>query len=166
MSGTFVCWACKNKYASIFKEEHHAIPQAAGGTQKDIVSLCSKCHRGLHSVASAMASKSKRRTLDLAVNSFGEDEDTRKRIKELAALVVKHMQKLKEGSQGKTTRPVTVEIPISIHKGLTFLAKDSGLSIKDFVIQIVFDKVLGKFPSLKEGEILRYKNDKSRKNKT
>jgi hypothetical protein len=51
------CWVCGSRFTDVNppgkenREEHHIIPQAAGGTDGPTVSLCDKHHTALHKIA-------------------------------------------------------------------------------------------------------------------
>ncbi len=137
---TFNCYACRTETPEAFGHEHHKIPQAAGGTDKDIVLLCSGCHNYSHSVAYAVLNPKRRNEIDNLLLYF-KDEDTRARIAELAYTVAKEMTLKADG--GKVIEGEEKQVFFHLDRNdylkLLFAAKDRRMSVVNYVKGIVLE---------------------------
>jgi len=84
------CWVCSKRFKTSVppgpanREDHHMIPQNAGGTDGPQVSLCDSHHTVIHKIASrSKAGKQFKEFLN------GEDETSIKKLLWLASLIVK-----------------------------------------------------------------------------
>jgi hypothetical protein len=138
MSKTFNCYACQVETPDAFGHQHHKIPQSAGGTDKDIVLLCSGCHAQIHAVAYAVLNPKRHKEIDELLLYF-KDEGTRSRIAELAYTVAKELTLKADGGKILENEEKTVQFVMKKqdYLKLLFAAKDHRLSVQNFVLGIV-----------------------------
>jgi hypothetical protein len=137
-TGTFNCYACTTETPKAFGHEHHKIPQSAGGTDKDIVLLCSGCHAQIHAVSYAVLNPKRHKEVEELLLYF-KDEGTRSRIAELSYTVAKEMTLKADGSKFIEGEEKTVAFTMEKqdYLKLLFAAKDRRMSVVNFVKGIV-----------------------------
>jgi len=135
---SFLCYACRKDTPDAFGHQHHKVPQAAGGTDKDIVLLCNGCHPQIHSVAYAVLNPKRKKEIDEMLLYF-KDEGTRSRIAELAYVAAKEMTLKADGGKILEDEEKTVQFVMKKqdYLRLLFAAKDHRLSVQNYVTGIV-----------------------------
>jgi hypothetical protein len=137
---TVSCYCCPmgNITPKSFAHQHHKIPQAAGGTDKDLVWLCAGCHAYTHSIAYMILNPKRTKDVSSALLFF-KDPLQQKRIAELANLVAQEMAMKADGLKDleDLEKPVSFTLRKEDYLKLMFAAKDSRISISDFAKQAV-----------------------------
>ena len=137
MAKVFNCYACRKEYPTAFGHQHHLIPQAAGGTDKDIVWLDSGCHAMAHSLAYMVMNPKRITELDQALTHF-TDEDHRQKMAELANTVAQEMLAKSEGDKMGIVvkKKVLIELEETEHLRYLTMARDRRMSIVNFFIAL------------------------------
>ena len=134
------CYCCPtgNTRPKNASDAHHKIPQAAGGTDKDLVWLCPNCHDFLHRLAKMLASQDRVKEVS-AMLAFLTDEGQKKRIAELANLVAQYMNYKQEGlvDLDELEFPVSFVLNKDEHAKLRAAGIDSRLGMQGFAKQAV-----------------------------
>lgn len=154
---TITCYVCHSTVPMELAHEHHRRPQAAGGTDADVINLCSGCHDNLHRVATMMMNPKRAGQVEDVVKMAYGSEGGRRRLLELARLVVQWMVRKRDG---KLTDPnaeveLVLMVPAHIKAGLQVMAADivrkgrpTGVSafLRHHIINLVYQR----FPQLRE----------------
>ena len=154
----FVCYLCEEQYPTEFKNDHHKIPQAAGGDDKDIVHLCSGCHQTLHAIANVMKNPTKTGLVDDFIIRYFETPEQQVRCRDLAVLIVKYLSFKQEGLLDLSQVMITVPVPLShiYHAALRTLANehrdpDTGrrkMGMANYLSRLVKDHLQKAYPKL------------------
>ena len=139
----FICYACSQETPDAFKHEHHKVPLAAGGTDKDLVSICASCHTSTHSIAYMVLNPKRTHEIDETLLYY-KSADTRKKIAELAYTVAREMTlKSEAGTKNLEAEEKTVTFTTDKQQYLKilFAAKDRRMSVANFVKMVVLQQV-------------------------
>jgi hypothetical protein len=142
MSGSFICYACGDVKALAHRDEHHRIPQSAGGTDADKIDLCKMCHQGLHALAYAFKNPKRKGEIDHILSAWARQE-TKAKIAELAMFVVKAEVAKADTPENFEDEEKTITFPLTKKEYLKilFAAKDRRVSVSNFVKDIVLKQV-------------------------
>lgn len=155
------CHVCVTSVPREFAHEHHERPQAAGGTDEDIIFLCSGCHNNVHQIANMLMGP-KAGQAEATIKSFSlyaASLHSQRRCMQLAMEVVKWLQ-LKRAGQLKSDENEDVEVvmflPLKIRNALQAEADamrhpKSGrrVGMSRLATNIVSDWVYRKYPKLR-----------------
>jgi hypothetical protein len=149
------CKVCGDAVPAVFEHQHHEIPQAAGGSDGPLASLCAGCHATLHRVADMLMSKRAGLADDAAKIAY-PDPAVRERLFDLANMVVEYMT-LKRDGQVESDQPIKVmiELPREVKFAAQILANDHKgptgrrLGLAPFITALVKQEVYRRYPHLK-----------------
>ena len=144
---TFICSACSTETPLCFKHDHHEIPQAAGGTDKDIIAICSSCHTRIHSLAYMLLNPKRMHEVEGVLELAYDSYTARRRVISLADTVAKEMAaKADEDPElNNGDRSIQITVNKDFYYKLLFAAKDRRLSVtklcKGFIVDGI-DKLI------------------------
>lgn len=149
------CRVCNDVVPVTFEQQHHVIPQAAGGKDGQKVQLCSGCHANLHRLADMMCSGKAGLAEDSAAIAY-PDPKTRERAFALAKTVVEYMV-LKRDGKVETDQPcrVMIELPIPVKLAAQMIANDHRgpkgrkLGLATWIAALVKAEVYRRYPHLR-----------------
>jgi hypothetical protein len=153
--GVIRCHVCTSVVPVTFEQQHHVVPQAAGGRDGRTVQLCSGCHADLHRLADMMLGGRAGLAEDSAAIAY-PDPKIRERAFALAKTVTEYMV-LKRDGKVETGHPVRlmIELPIPIKLAAQMIANDhsgpSGrkLGLASWIAALVKREVLTRYPHLR-----------------
>lgn len=139
------CPLCKN--SMILVNEHHIIPQAAGGSTGPTIYICAMCHDGLHQCAIKVLAGNTAEANHIADNLFSD----KKLAQRLIESIVQFTLKKKEGqvSEDILNYKLMLVVPGSWKKYIKILAKDSKTSIVNYIMNLIFREIKKNFPNFK-----------------
>ena len=125
-------------------DKHHKIPQAAGGTDKDLVWLSKGAHQNLHMIAHAILNPKRQHEVEALIKaSYPTDHEAQERLAELASLVARYMhQKADSGEfyEGEQ-KMLQCEVDTDTWQRIFFAAKDRKLSLAAWTKEAVLEKL-------------------------
>jgi len=149
------CKVCLAAVPSTFEQEHHEIPQAAGGRTGPVASLCANCHHNLHRVADMLMSNRAGLAEDSVAIMYA-DPGTRERLFALANITVEFLTLKKDGKlEGDEPVSVMIELPPQIKLAAQVIANDHRgatgrkLGLATWISSLVKREVYAKYPHLK-----------------
>lgn len=149
------CHVCAAVVPITFEQEHHVVPQAAGGKDGPTAQLCAGCHHALHRLADMMRSGKAGLAEDSAAIAY-PDPKVRERAFALAKTVVEFMV-LKRDGQVETNQPcrVMIELPIPVKLAAQMIANDHRgpkgrkLGLAAWIAGLVKREVYNRYPHLR-----------------
>lgn len=137
-----------------FEQQHHVVPQAAGGTDGETVQLCSGCHHNLHRLADMMVGGRAGLAEDSAEIAY-PDPRIRERAFALAKTVAEYMVLKRDGAvdSGRPAR-IMVELPIDIKLAAQLIAQEHKgqrgrpLGLAAWISALVKREVYARYPHL------------------
>ncbi len=156
---TFDCDICRKRTPTQFKHDHHVRPQAAGGTDADLVRICAGCHNNLHRLETLLSGPKAGTARDVAAVFYANDTAAQQRVLAYAAEAAKWMHAKHAGHLGSDQDEIVdlmVEIPAVVKKVLAQMGADARdqrtgkrLGVAGAARQILINHVLQKFPALR-----------------
>ena len=126
---------------------HHIIPQAAGGSAGPVINICAQCHDGIHQCAiKVLAGKS------AEANYIADSMFVNKKLAyDLIQSIVQSTLKKREGqvSENDFDYKLLLVFSGSAKKYLKILAKDSKMSIVNYVTGLIIREIKKRFPDFK-----------------
>lgn len=152
------CAVCLATIPITFEQQHHTIPQAAGGATGPTRSLCPNCHHNLHRVADMLASGRAGLADDSARIQY-PDPKVRERLFDLAKTVVEYMR-LKRDGRIDTRAPVNVIVPLPVDVKLAaqIIANEHvgpngrRLGLASWIAALIKRDVYARYPHLQPSE--------------
>jgi len=149
------CGVCLQPVPITFEQEHHEVPQAAGGREGRTVSLCAGCHHNLHRVAD-MLQHGKAGVAQDSVEITYRDPGARERMMVLAKTVAEYMI-LKRDGRIDSDEPVrvTIELPVQVKLAAQVMANDHRgptgrrMGLGRWIVALVEREVYQRYPNLK-----------------
>ena len=156
--GVIRCHICNAIVPITFDQQHHVVPQAAGGTNGQTVQLCSGCHHNLHRLADMLVGGRAALAEDSAEIAY-PDPHVRERAFALAKTAAEYMVLKRDGAV-ETGRParVIVELPIDIKLAAQMIAnehrsaKGRRLGLATWMAALVKREVYARYPHLNPNE--------------
>ena len=138
---TFSCSACEAETPECFKHEHHEIPQAAGGTDKDIILVCSSCHTRIHSLAYMLLNPKKMHEVEGVLAIAYDSYTVRRRVISLADTVAKEMAAKADSDPllDNGDRSIQIVVDKDYYYTLLFAAKDRRLSVANLCKKLIIE---------------------------
>lgn len=156
---TFDCDICRKRVPVQFKHDHHVRPQAAGGTDVDIIRICAGCHNNIHRLENLLAGPKAGTAKDVAAVFYDNDPGAQQRALRFAAEAAKWMHAKRAGHLGTDQDEIVdlmVEIPAVVKKVLAQMGADARdprtgkrLGVAGAARQILINHVIQKFPPLR-----------------
>jgi len=148
------CHICDSIVPVTFEQQHHVVPQAAGGRDGATVQLCSGCHANLHRLADMMMGGNAGLADDSA-NIAYPDRRIRERAFTLAKTIVEYMV-LKRDGKVDASHPVRImiELPIPIKLAAQMIANEHRgptgrrLGLASWIAALVKQAVYQRYPHL------------------
>jgi hypothetical protein len=148
------CHICTSVVPITFEQQHHVVPQAAGGTDGQTVQLCSGCHHNLHRLADLMVGGRAGLAEDSAEIAY-PDARIRARAFALAKTVAEYMVLKRDGAvdSGRPAR-VMIELPIPVKLAAQMIANEHRgqrgrpLGLATWVAALVKREVYQRYPHL------------------
>lgn len=158
----FKCYVCDIVFHDALLNEHHVIPQAAGGSdeQSNKYNLCTGCHQSLHMVSFALMNPKKSgSTNDILMSLFPDSPSKRQKVFELARFVAKAFIEKKESKKPKdefSEDQIIISLPYKYKKLLQLAAGENinpktnrPLGLSSYLKIILCEHLKKKFPLLK-----------------
>lgn len=148
------CHICTSVVPITFEQEHHVIPQAAGGTDGPTRQLCAGCHQNLHRLADMMLGGRAGWAEDSAAMLY-PDPKIRERAFALAKTVTEYMVLKRDGAaaDGRPAR-VMIELPVRVKLAAQMIANDHRgsqgrkLGLAAWIAALVKREVYRRYPHL------------------
>lgn len=148
------CHICTSIVPVTFDQEHHVVPQAAGGTDGQTVQLCSGCHHNLHRLADMMVGGRAGLAEDSAEIAY-PDARIRARAFALAKTAAEYMVLKRDGAvdSGRPAR-VMIELPVDVKLAAQMIAnehrnqKGRRLGLATWIAALVKREVYRQYPHL------------------
>jgi hypothetical protein len=155
-----VCWVCVKRIPAALAHEHHKRPQAVGGTDLDLESLCSGCHNNVHAIASMLSGPRASQAEDTVRAAYHDNPAAGRRCIELAIKVVRHMGE-KESGQFKLAAhedvEILLELPLAVKNALMLIGREARdpqtnrrLGLAGAARHILIEAVCRRFPALSQ----------------
>jgi len=127
--------------------EHHEIPQAAGGVNGPTINICTECHDAVHLCAIKFLAGKKADALAI-VNSIFTDK---KLANQLIKSAIQYTIKKRDGeiAMEDVEYKINVVLPGTAKKYLQVMAKDMQMGVTKYVTQIVKNMIKKRFPGVK-----------------
>jgi hypothetical protein len=144
------CKICQKQFPREFIVKHHVKPQAAGGTDKDIIFICSGCHDNLHAIVRMLLGGKGGRAITV-IDSTYNTEKSKKNIIKYSKLTAKYIRMRQEGIIKGDTVIVEAEIPLTDKEARMFkiLVKERKTSKKAFLTKLIKSILYKEYPNLK-----------------
>lgn len=110
--GVVRCHICTSIVPITFDQQHHVVPQAAGGTDGQTVQLCSGCHHNLHRLADMMVGGRAGLAEDSAEIAY-PDARIRARAFALAKTAAEYMVLKRDGLDGQLAQHLQVGVEMT-----------------------------------------------------
>jgi hypothetical protein len=154
------CYVCTTIVPITFEQEHHVVPQAAGGKDGETRQLCAGCHHNLHRLADMLLGGKASMAEDSAAIAY-PDGAVRARAFDLAKLVVEAMT-LKRDGKMDLGHPVhlMIALPPQIKLAAQVLANECRgptgrrLGLARWISGLVIREVLRHYPHLDPAKAL------------
>lgn len=148
------CHICTSVVPITFEQQHHVVPQAAGGTDGQTVQLCPGCHSNLHRLADMMVGGRAGLAEDSAEIAY-PDARIRARAFALAKTVAEYMVLKRDGAvdSGRPAR-LMIELPIPVKLAAQMIANEHQgqrgrpLGLATWVAALVKREVYQRYPHL------------------
>jgi hypothetical protein len=150
------CHICTCIVPVTFEQQHHVVPQAAGGTDGETRQLCAGCHANLHRLADMMLGGRAGWAEDSAAMLY-PDPTVRERAFALAKTVTEFMVLKRDGAvaDGRPAR-VLIELPVKVKLAAQMIAnehrgsKGRNLGLATWIAALVKAEVYRRYPHLNE----------------
>lgn len=157
----FSCYICSEITPIVWRNQHHIIPQSAGGKDFDeegksnIVDLCTGCHDEMHSLAVVMRGKKAGQVNDILSKKTGEEK---KKIIYLAQECNKFHFLKKDGflDLSKHKETIVLKLSLPLKNALKTLASETKnpttnkkLGVSTYLENLITSHIVQKFPKLK-----------------
>lgn len=118
------CHVCGSVVPITFEQQHHVVPQAAGGTDGETLQLCAGCHANTHRLADMLLGGRAGWADDSAAILY-PDPDVRARAFALAKTVTEYMALKRDGAvrDGRPAR-VLIELPVPVKMAAQIIANE------------------------------------------
>lgn len=143
------CYICGKIIPRNLAVPHHVRPQAAGGGDEDVVPLHSGCHDDMHKVANYLFSGKNNMAIETALSLYPHNRTAMTRMLDLAKEVAKWLRLKKDGfikgKEVKNNVEVKLDLSPKERSALFTLAKDSNLSVRKFIKQLILRELRKKY---------------------
>lgn len=137
---TFVCQVCDTQTPDAFLHKHHQKPQAAGGTDKDIINICSSCHQRIHSLAYMLMNPKRKPEVEGVLQLYFPNHNTRKKIINLANIVALEMSaRADKGLISGEEKQVMFTLDSDSYYKLLVSAKDKRIAVTNHAKAIIME---------------------------
>lgn len=150
------CHVCHSIVPITFEQEHHVIPQAAGGTAGPTHQLCAGCHANLHRLSDMLLGGRAGWAEDSAAMLY-PDPEVRDRMFALAKTATEYMVAKRDGVvQDRRPARLMIELPLKVKLAAQMIAHEhSGtqgrkLGLAAWVAALVKAEVYRRYPHLQE----------------
>jgi len=155
------CAVCARPTPEVFAQEHHPVPQAAGGTDMGTVPLCASCHANIHSIATMLQGPRASMAEDTVRTFYANNTAGVQACLKLAGEAARWMTLKKTGQlkpvQAHEDVELIVTVPAAVKRALILLGRDARdpatqkrLGLAGAVRAILIRYVVDKFPALKQ----------------
>lgn len=155
---TIVCGVCSKRVPSSLAHGHHAKPQAAGGTDLDLMDLCSGCHDNVHRISDMLRGPRASEARDTVNAYYADNQCGARRCLDLAVKVVRHMSEKETGQYTVAAHEdveITISLPMAVKQALMLVGRESRdprtnrrLGMAGVMRKILIDFAVRKFPAI------------------
>jgi len=140
-----VCPACLKE--KVMVEEHHEIPQAAGGSDGSTIQICTECHEAVHLCARKFLSGKGAEAQKIADSVFSNKSLANRLIKS----AVQHTLLKRDGKihEDDLEYKLNLVFPGKIRRYLEVLSKNSRMGINKYITKLITDHIKSSFPKTK-----------------